>query len=801
MDSTTYRTKWRRLGEQLGALDEIVTRAQDLVGADATAPTRRRLEETRQKWNHQTFRVAVLALAKTGKSSLLNAWLGDEFLPMSNTPETARMVRIFHDPSADHGVLLQDGKAAATGAQSIFSFLQEANRRVRRAEGEDSGELLLRAPLCALMRQELGEQRFELIDTPGPNESGVDRLRERVDREIERADVIVYMLDYTKLKSEDEASLFARLRDIRPDLLRQSASRLFFVLNKVDQRDRNALSPEMAVEYVHRLLTSQLGELNIPASRILPTSASRGLLARLVQRGRASDKAIDDFAEIRFGWERPLDPAAYVAAAPALFERSGMSRLESEILDHIYKARGPMLLDTISAELQTALEQVDNLLLTAHRAASMGRADLEAAVTKLRRDLQVASKELGRVSEITEGHVKVIERFVHQEMTAFHNAIRIHVNDALTTRHRERSSLPGWLGLGVDLVRDQVDALLGGAANSPDSLAAAAQRVEQGMGALVETEFGRFRARLEAAVIAQLRKFHDELEQIVTPVVRRAEVRIGIALDMALPPIRISLPAPSSAELRDQVDHRIARIVAQRTLVQEHVHHQRQMVRPAGLCRAAEYATVTHRSHSLHVDPAAVVEDLKVVWIQRVDEMADASLGTARLLVREEVRAAANQVQQRVEKYVNSYLQVLEADLTRVAADSQGRDERVRALDAEMAQLRAFQVALDQDRVGLASAPSWLNAPQAALETVLVCLFEQEELRRWLVAMPWGASLRSELPQGGSVASLAGVAAGIMVRRGLAGEEIFQALAREFPYRSREIARAQAAWLRPSFPL
>ncbi len=37
--------------------------------------------------------------AHAGKSTLLNALLGSELLPMSNVPETARIVRIEHTPT------------------------------------------------------------------------------------------------------------------------------------------------------------------------------------------------------------------------------------------------------------------------------------------------------------------------------------------------------------------------------------------------------------------------------------------------------------------------------------------------------------------------------------------------------------------------------------------------------------------------------------------------------------------------------------------------------------------------------
>lgn len=41
----------------------------------------------------------------------------------------------------------------------------------------------------------------------------------QVDGLLDTADAIIYILDYTKLKTAEEANLFSRLKDINPDLV------------------------------------------------------------------------------------------------------------------------------------------------------------------------------------------------------------------------------------------------------------------------------------------------------------------------------------------------------------------------------------------------------------------------------------------------------------------------------------------------------------------------------------------------------------------------------------------------------
>lgn len=43
---------------------------------------------------------------------------------------------------------------------------------------------------------------MQLLDTPGPNEYAQDALRYRVERLLEGVDAVIYVLDYTKLKTQ-----------------------------------------------------------------------------------------------------------------------------------------------------------------------------------------------------------------------------------------------------------------------------------------------------------------------------------------------------------------------------------------------------------------------------------------------------------------------------------------------------------------------------------------------------------------------------------------------------------------------
>ncbi|GFR43890.1 hypothetical protein Agub_g5019, partial [Astrephomene gubernaculifera] len=266
--------------------------------------------DLKRRHEENALSVAVLALTKSGKSTLLNALMGAEVLPMNNVPETARIVRITHDPTAREPHLRDAaGRTLARGEAAVRSCLQQLNSAARQqrcgsgplspqpsgperdvfgsgaaaassalggmGEGlcggvgsSSSAVLTISAPLVALCGEggygaDLG--RVTLLDTPGPNEAGEEQLKYQVERLLEGVDCVLYLLDYTKLKTAEEEGLFRRLRAVNPQLVERLSSRLFFVINKVDACETSeGLDPEEVRAYVADLVTRQLGAAGAP---------------------------------------------------------------------------------------------------------------------------------------------------------------------------------------------------------------------------------------------------------------------------------------------------------------------------------------------------------------------------------------------------------------------------------------------------------------------------------------------------------------------------------------------------------
>ncbi len=84
-------------------------------------------------------------------------------------------------------------------------------------------------------------------------------IRTQVERLLDSVDAVIYLLDYTKLKTADEAEVLQRLKEINPQLIARLSQRLFFVVNKADMIETSeGLDAEATKQYVADLITSQM---------------------------------------------------------------------------------------------------------------------------------------------------------------------------------------------------------------------------------------------------------------------------------------------------------------------------------------------------------------------------------------------------------------------------------------------------------------------------------------------------------------------------------------------------------------
>ncbi|EFN57538.1 hypothetical protein CHLNCDRAFT_143157 [Chlorella variabilis] len=331
--------------------------------------------------------LAVLALAKSGKSTLVNAVLGSAVLPSNNVPETARICAIQHTPTAPGPRLAYqtpDGQTVQVeGAGGIREHLRQLNamgRDGRQGMVADEQPLSIAMPIAALAATPADalSSRITILDTPGPNEAGEDHLRFKVERLMEGVDAVLYILDWSKLKTNEETAMLQRLHELNPGVVRRLCHRCFFVVNKLDLAESSeGMGGEETREYVAALVTSQLN--------VFLVSARDALRSRLALRPAAAADDLDAFRKVAFGkhWGRVTDPETIRETAVEMLEASGLPELETRVLGFLGRRAALLHLVAVLDDVERLLAQVHNLASASVASLHQGVAALSATVGSL----------------------------------------------------------------------------------------------------------------------------------------------------------------------------------------------------------------------------------------------------------------------------------------------------------------------------------------------------------------------------------------------------------------------------------
>ncbi len=236
---------------------------------------RRSIENLRERLQNERFHLAVLGQFKRGKSTFINALLGEEILPVAVLPLTALPTFLSFGSQPRAQVLLERGTEEWHGEdpEALREFLSQFVTEMENSEnckGVLQVEVFYPSPLL--------QHGVVLIDTPGIGSTFRHNTEVTLDF-LPQCDAALFLVSADPPITEVEVEF---LQAVRPRV-----TRLFFVLNKTDYlSETDAASVHAFLEKVLRERAGFDNPLIFPVSaRMALEGQKRGDVALLERSG------------------------------------------------------------------------------------------------------------------------------------------------------------------------------------------------------------------------------------------------------------------------------------------------------------------------------------------------------------------------------------------------------------------------------------------------------------------------------------------------------------------------------------
>ncbi len=369
--------------------DEVAAALQqlsDVAGSVGARSLKERVDrELVKKLDEDRFHLVVVGEFNHGKSTFVNALLGETVLPTGVTPTTAAIHHLKYSEKPEATVVRQ------SGARESIPFGDARKFAVGGGSSPDDVDFLEIGYPAKLL-----EERILLVDTPGVNDLSLQRA-DITYSYIPRADAVLFLLDAGQILKESERIF------LQDKLLKASRDKIVFVITKWDILNED--EKKEALAYAR----TQLANL-VKDPVVFPISAETAL-----QGGKLGE--------------------------------SGMPELLQHLTTFLAEERGRILLDNALGEGLNVAALLGKGVDARRRTLAMKTEELERRIKVLEDDLkgtagtieQRRMKIREEISGIKVGAQKDLDRFVEETIRQLPNVIDSAKQDDL------RKFLPAFL--------------------------------------------------------------------------------------------------------------------------------------------------------------------------------------------------------------------------------------------------------------------------------------------------------------------------------------------------------------------
>ena len=459
------------------------------------------LEGEQIKTARREMVLAVVGTMKAGKSTTINAIVGQEILPNRNRPMTSVPTLIRHVPGKTEPVLhlehiqpvrnllitLQEKLATPAGQQvaqtlqqtgdtrelldiltddgwlkneyhgeeEIFTGLASLNDLVRLAAAmetefpfDEYAEVqklpVIDVEFSHLVGMDACQGTLTLLDTPGPNEAGQPQMEVMMRDQLQKASAVLAVMDYTQMNSKADEDVRKELNAIAD----VSAGRLFVLVNKFDEKDRNGDGADAVRQKVPAMLNSDV----LPASRVYPGSSRQAYLAnRALHELRKNgtlpvDEAwVDDFVREAFGRMKKdyvcKDSELATEGATDLWEGSLIDQLITEVILSSHSRAAALAVDSAAAKLMQNAENISEYLSLRHQGLMQSIQSLQAHITSLLEDIREIADCQEQVTADVRMAMEEIDARTRELLTGVCTSLEEELNDYFRSGKRKEQQM------------------------------------------------------------------------------------------------------------------------------------------------------------------------------------------------------------------------------------------------------------------------------------------------------------------------------------------------------------------------
>lgn len=392
----------------------------------------------------QKYQVAVVAAMSAGKSTFLNALIGADVLASETAACTICRTDVRHIDVGQvprlleyrEGQRLPDVIAKGDAGEIQQKFLVRTREIREKGNPDNTIRFEIEHPIEAISALS-SLSGFTLVDTPGANEwestnFNTVALKQTALEALRTCNAILFVLNYATYKDNAVSDLFKEVIQNRQELLAENKGKIYFILNKVDQKtERDREIPDVIED-----LKRELAGFGFPDPIIYPASSRQGLLAKLIERGEATESQTKDFKKFftaRYATEdeegNQIIPAPRKIAPQAL-EDSGIPTIQETVIQTITQNSGWNLLSDDLAILDKAAKDIEENLNT----------QINGWATEIEQLKQIVGEYRTR-SESTKSQVEAVEKSVQEKeqelINRFNQGINIFANGAKTEIQKE----------------------------------------------------------------------------------------------------------------------------------------------------------------------------------------------------------------------------------------------------------------------------------------------------------------------------------------------------------------------------